>query len=68
MSSRGLTQERTSRTLCTISALPSPSATNTTCLAALTTGRVKVMRSGGGLGESFTGRILQMEAAAQQPL
>ncbi len=45
-------KSRTSSTRCTISALPSPSATKTISLAALTTGMLKVMRSGGGLGES----------------
>lgn len=42
---------RTSSTRCTISALPSPSATKTISLAALTTGMLKVMRPGGGVGE-----------------
>ncbi len=48
-------QSLTSSTRWTISALPSPRATKTTSFAALSTGSVKVMRSGGGFGESEMG-------------
>mmetsp|Transcript_30477 Transcript_30477/g.77757 ORF Transcript_30477/g.77757 Transcript_30477/m.77757 type:complete len:217 (+) Transcript_30477:141-791(+) len=54
----------TSSTRCTISALSSPDATSTTSLAALMTGSVMVMRSGGGLGELVTGSTQPADAGA----
>lgn len=46
-----------SRIICAISAFPAPHATKQALLAAFTTGREKVIRSGGGFGESEIGRI-----------
>ncbi len=44
-----------SRTCFTTSALPAPITKNTTSLALLMRGKVKVIRSGGGLGEPTMG-------------
>eukprot|EP00971_Amphidinium_carterae_P017034 336103-Amphidinium_carterae.1 len=54
-SRQGKAQLESDKALWTTSCLPSPVPTSKTWLAACTTGREKLMRSGGGFGESQMG-------------